>query len=182
MHSRETTAMTEKRKRNSRSWTASEIKRQEHIQAIRVVDAAQELERTKQWYCAELVAWRRFQKAKAAQKLPNSESKSLLRLPRSPVVRAPEHSVDDSFAIMLWDWFERRGADLRPEELTGLTAEDFRLMLDVHEREIFEGCAKIAERISRPEVSYTGWVNYFRKTLGTKIAKAIRDASKVGEV
>jgi hypothetical protein len=39
------------------------------------------------------------------------------------------------FFEMLWKWFEeRRGAeDMRPERHTGLSADDFKVMLDEHE-------------------------------------------------
>jgi len=42
-------------------------------------------------------------------------------------------SQEQDFVDMLWKWFEDRGCDLRTERRYGLTADDFRVMLDEHE-------------------------------------------------
>ena len=56
--------------------------------------------------------------------------------PPAPVRAAAE--PDDSFSNMLWDWFEdesRIGAEgMRPERREGLSAADFKIMLDEHEQ------------------------------------------------
>lgn len=44
-----------------------------------------------------------------------------------------EEAPDQEFVNMLWKWFEDRGVDLGPERVDGLTAEDFRIMLEEHE-------------------------------------------------
>lgn len=41
--------------------------------------------------------------------------------------------TEQSYVDMLWKWFEDRGCDLRPEHVAGLSAEDFRTMLDERE-------------------------------------------------
>lgn len=49
---------------------------------------------------------------------------------------------DQPFVEMLWKWFEDRGVDLKPERSTGMTADDFRAMLDEHEAAVTSDIAK----------------------------------------
>jgi hypothetical protein len=51
----------------------------------------------------------------------------------SHIAQPSEGEKDQSFVDMLWKWFEDRGCDLRAERREGLTADDFRIMLDEHE-------------------------------------------------
>jgi hypothetical protein len=44
-----------------------------------------------------------------------------------------EKAGEQEFVDMLWKWFEDRGCDLRLERTEGLSADDFKIMLDEHE-------------------------------------------------
>ena len=57
-----------------------------------------------------------------------------------PEVRTED--ADQSFVEMLWKWFEDRGVDLRQERRDGLTADDFKIMLDEHEAALIPAQAK----------------------------------------
>lgn len=64
-----------KTKESPRTWTTAEVAKQERALEIRVSDAARELDRVKKWHQDELLALRKFRKAKtthAAQIVPAS--------------------------------------------------------------------------------------------------------------
>ncbi len=78
----------------------------------------------------------------------------------------PAPSVD-SFSDMLWKWFDDRDVELRQERRDGLTADDFRTMLDEHEAAletpsvdraaVIEACAKVPERKTNMAGSEHDW-------------------------
>lgn len=67
---------------------------------------------------------------------------------------------DQDFVDMLWKWFEERGCDLRPERLHGLSADDFRIMLDEHEAALTAapvGESEMMARLSASESACYRW-------------------------
>lgn len=66
-----------------------------------------------------------------------AKADAILALTPSHEVGTQDEDQQNTFADMLWKWFEdesRIGADgMRPERLEGLSADDFKTMLDEHE-------------------------------------------------
>jgi hypothetical protein len=60
-------------------------------------------------------------------------AKAWLKHPELFTAGLAQREQEQDFVDMLWKWFEDRGCDLRPERRHGLTADDFRVMLDEHE-------------------------------------------------
>lgn len=65
-----------------------------------------------------------------------------------PAAQSSDAVTDQPFVEMLWKWFEDRGVDLRPERSTGLTADDFRIMLDEHEAAVHKKIPGSLSRVS----------------------------------
>ena len=75
---------------------------------------------------------------------------NLLSFIGEPHGNAGEDAEGDSFFNMLWDWFEdesRIGAEgMRPERREGLSADDFKIMLDEHEASLMDAARPLPKR------------------------------------
>lgn len=81
----------------------------------------------------------------------------------------PYEAPDQEFVNMLWKWFEDRDVDLRAERSTGLTADDFCIMLDEHEQALTDEIEKLKMKlveIADPTLSAEERRDVARETLG----------------